>query len=279
MALVVGSQGDRVIKLQQRLNIKADGYYGSKTKEAVRNWQRANKLPVTGVVELDMWDRLFDQVPDVEPQSVVEATIKPIAPPQDPLDGLSVRVPKEVIAELRKIMIKVGADTTLKLAHFLAQCAHESGDFKVLVENLNYSATRLQQVFAKYFPGDLEQSYAHKPEKIASRVYADRMGNGDEASQDGWKYRGRGFIQLTGKSNYKAFSDFIGEDCVANPDLVATKYPLASAGFFFQRNKIWDLCKDRSDQSVAAVTKKVNGGTNGLDDRIKNFKSFNDILG
>jgi len=278
MALVVGSQGSEVIRLQQRLDIKADGYYGSKTKAAVRNWQRANKLPVTGIVERDMWDRLFDNVPDVEPPNVEAAIVQP-QPPQDPLDGLSVRVPKEVIAELRKIMIKVGADTNLKLAHFLAQCAHESGDFKVLVENLNYSATRLQQVFPKYFPGDLEQSYANKPEKIASRVYASRMGNGDEASGDGWKYRGRGFIQLTGKSNYQAFSDFIGEDCVANPDLVATKYPLASAGFFFQRNKIWDLCKDQSDQSVAAVTKKVNGGTNGLDDRIKNFKSFNELLG
>lgn len=277
MALVEGSQGARVVALQQRLDIKADGYYGSKTKAAVRTWQKLNGLPVTGVVDNTTWGRLFDKIPDVEIPKPEDT--KPLVVESDPLDGLLIRVPAEVVAELKRIMVKIGADTNLKLAHFLAQCAHESGDFQLTTENLNYSAARLLQVFPKYFPDGLEKTYGNKPEKIASRVYASRMGNGDEASGDGWKYRGRGFIQLIGKSNYKAFSDFIGEDCVTNPDLVATKYPLASAGFFFQKNKVWDLCLDRNDQTVAAVTKKVNGGLNGLNERIKNFKSFNSILG
>jgi putative chitinase len=105
------------------------------------------------------------------------------------------------------------------------------------------------------------------------------MGNGDEASGEGYKFRGRGYIQLTGKDNYKAFSDFIGEDCVANPDLVATKYPLTSAAFFFHKNKLWDICdKGHSHDVVTAVTKRVNGGTIGLDDRIKHFEEYNNLL-
>ena len=105
------------------------------------------------------------------------------------------------------------------------------------------------------------------------------MGNGDEASREGWKFRGRGYIQLTGKANYEKFTKFIGEDCIANPDLVATKYPLASAAFFFDSNKLWSLCdKGASDAAVTAVTKRVNGGTIGLEDRIKKFKKFYDIL-
>ena len=105
------------------------------------------------------------------------------------------------------------------------------------------------------------------------------MGNGNEASGEGWKFRGRGYIQLTGKGNYSKFTQFIGEDCVANPDLVATKYPLASAAFFFDINKLWSLCdKGTTDTDVAAVTKRVNGGTNGLSDRIKHFKEFYNLL-
>jgi putative chitinase len=105
------------------------------------------------------------------------------------------------------------------------------------------------------------------------------MGNGDEASGDGFKFRGRGFIQLTGKYNYKEFSDFIGEDCVANPDLVATKYPLTSAAFFFNKNGLWSICdKGSTDDVVTMVTKRVNGGTHGLADRLAKFKVYNDLL-
>jgi len=114
---------------------------------------------------------------------------------------------------------------------------------------------------------------------IASRVYANRMGNGDETSKDGWKFRGRGYLQLTGKSNYVAFTKFIGEDCVSNPDLVATKYTLASAVFFFNNNKLWPIC-DRgfSRQVVEEVTKRVNGGLIGIDDRWKHFQEFYNLL-
>jgi putative chitinase len=135
------------------------------------------------------------------------------------------------------------------------------------------------KVFPKYFPGNLAESYAKNPEKIASRVYGGRMGNGDETTKEGFKFRGRGYIQLTGKSNYTNFTKFIGEDCVVNPDLVSTKYPLASAAFFFNNNKLWEICdKGTDDATVTAVTKRVNGGTIGLADRIKHFKHFYQAL-
>ena len=159
--------------------------------------------------------------------------------------------------------------TPERAAHFFAQTAHETGEYKLFSENLNYSATGLQGVFGKYFPGTLEESYARQPEKIANRVYADRMGNGNEASGDGWKYRGRGALQLTGKSNYKAFADYLGKpEIMDNPDLVASTYAFESAMFFFDRNKLWSICDQGvNDASILALTKRINGGTNGLDHR------------
>ncbi len=164
---------------------------------------------------------------------------------------------------------------SLRLAHFLAQCSHESEDFTVVYEDLDYSAEALMATFPSYFPGQLSASYARNPAKIGARVYANRMGNGDEASGDGYTFRGRGYIQLTGKSNYASFGKFTGEDTVANPDLVATQYPLASAGFFFNENNIWTVCDDgSSDTVITAVTRKVNGGTNGLADRTNLFNEY-----
>jgi putative chitinase len=159
--------------------------------------------------------------------------------------------------------------TPVRAAHFFAQTAHETGEYKLFAENLNYSAKGLQGVFGKYFPGNLEESYARQPEKIANRVYASRMGNGDEASGDGWKYRGRGALQLTGKSNYKAFADYLGKpEIMDNPDLVATTYAFESAMFFFDRNKLWSICdKGVNDAAILELTKRINGGTNGLDHR------------
>jgi len=143
------------------------------------------------------------------------------------LEKLKGHVPDSVIAQIPDTAAKFNITTPLRLAHFLAQCAHESGNFKSISENLNYSADGLKKIFPKYFPGTLSESYARNPEKIASRVYGGRMGNGDETTKEGFKFRGRGFIQLTGKQNYTNFTKFIGEDCVANPDLVASKYPFA----------------------------------------------------
>ena len=194
------------------------------------------------------------------------------------LNRLKGHVPDTVIAQIPEVMQKFGIDTPTELAHFLAQCGHESGGFRVVNENLNYSAKGLQGIFKKYFPTPvLAEQYQRKPEKIANRVYASRMGNGDEASGEGFKFRGRGFIQLTGKSNYTAFGKAIGVDIVANPDLVATKYPLLSAAWFFSKNCL-SKCKDASDASVLAVTKCVNGGTIGLADRQKHFKEYYHLL-
>ena len=195
------------------------------------------------------------------------------------LEKLKGHVPDAVIAQIPDTAAKFNITTNLRLAHFLAQCGHESGGFKAINENLNYGAKGLLGVFPKYFNAATAAQYERKPEMIASKVYANRMGNGDEASKEGWKFRGRGYIQLTGKSNYTNFTKFIGEDCVANPDLVATKYPLASAAFFFNSNKLWEICdKGADDATVTAVTKRVNGGTIGLPDRIKHFKEYYSLL-
>jgi putative chitinase len=167
--------------------------------------------------------------------------------------------------------------TPVRAAHFFAQTAHETGGFKAFSENLNYSSQGLQGIFGKYFPGNLEESYARQPEKIANRVYASRMGNGDEASGDGWKYRGRGALQLTGKSNYEAFSKYLNKpEIMTTPDLVATTYAFESAMFFFDRNKLWDICDKGVDKNtILALTKRINGGTHGLADREeKTFKYY-----
>ena len=166
--------------------------------------------------------------------------------------------------------------TPERAAHFFAQTGHETGDFKVYNENLNYSAQGLQGIFGKYFPGNLEESYARQPEKIANRVYASRMGNGDEKSGDGWKFRGRGAIQLTGKDNYTQFSKHINKpEILTNPDLVSTEYSFESALFFFDKNKLWSICDQGvNDAAILALTKRVNGGTHGLADRQAKTKKF-----
>ena len=160
--------------------------------------------------------------------------------------------------------------TPERAAHFFAQTAHESGGFKAFSENLNYGAAGLTGIFKKYFPtNEKALLYERKPEKIANLVYASRMGNGDEASGDGFKFRGRGALQLTGKDNYKVFSEYLKKpEIMTNPDLVATEYAFESAIFFFDRNKLWDICdKGVNKDTILALTKRINGGTHGLADR------------
>jgi len=170
-------------------------------------------------------------------------------------------------------------NSNVRLAHFLSQVAHESGNFKIVEENLRYSANRLRVIFPKYFKTLEEaQRYAMNPVAIGSRVYANRMGNGDEASMEGFKFRGRGYLQLTGKSNYKIFSDYVGEDCVQVPDLVATKYPMDSALWFFDRNKLWTICDKADPNAVLTLTRRINGGTHGIADRQAKFKTFMSLL-
>lgn len=164
-----------------------------------------------------------------------------------------------------------------RAAHFFAQTAHESGGFKAFSENLNYGAKGLTGIFRKYFPTDaLARQYERQPMKIANRVYANRMGNGDEASGDGWKFRGRGALQLTGKSNYQAFADYINRpDVMDNPDLVAGELCFESALWFFDRNKLWSICDQGiNDAAIVQLTKRINGGTHGLDDRRMKTKKY-----
>lgn len=181
---------------------------------------------------------------------------------------------------LTKLSEILGVVSPEKFAHFMGQCDHESGSFNADTENLNYGAPGLMTIFKKYFPTSaLANMYARQPEKIANKVYANRMGNGSEASGEGWKFRGRGAIQLTGKANYQAFSDFIKDPSIMEtPELVATKYYFESAIFFFTRNKLWSLCGTVDEASITAVTKRVNGGTNGLQDRIIKTKNYYSIL-
>lgn len=180
------------------------------------------------------------------------------------------------ISFISTVLPKYGIDTPLLQAHFLAQVAHESGGLQFTEENLNYSVQGLRSVFRKYFPTiDIANEYARQPKKIANRVYANRMGNGSEASGDGYKFRGRGLIQLTGKDNYQKFSLDSGIDVVTNPDLLLQpEWALTSACWFWNKNK---LNKYADQDDMIMVTKKINGGTHGLNDRLQYLQSFKQI--
>jgi len=272
MLLKNGSKGDDVKKLQEKLGLVADGAFGPGTEAKVKAWQAANGLTADGVVGDGTWAKMFGSAPVAAAPGVIPASAFK-------LEALRGHIPDAVIAQIPDTAAKFGITNVLRLAHFLSQCGHESGNFKAVSENLNYTAAGLKNIFPRYFPGNLNESYARQPEKIASRVYGSRMGNGDEASKEGYKFRGRGYIQLTGKSNYTAFDKFVEDDILANPELVATKYPLMSAAFFFNSNNLWTICDRGADvATVTAVTKRVNGGILGLEDRIKHFKEFYSLL-
>jgi len=196
------------------------------------------------------------------------------------INKLKGHIPDAVIAMLPDTMAKFELNTPLRLAHFLAQAGHESGGFKAVNENLNYGAKGLLGIFKKYFPTPEKAAlYERKPEKIANLVYGGRMGNGAEATGEGYKFRGRGYIQLTGKDNYKAFDAVVEENLLESPDLVATKYPLLSAAWFFHKNGLHKIADGgATDAVVTSVTKRVNGGTIGLPDRIKHFKEYYSLL-
>lgn len=270
MLLKNGSKGDDVKKLQEKLGLSADGNFGPGTEAKVKAWQAANGMTADGIVGPGTWAKMFGG----------ENTAKIDIPPSNfKLSALKGHIPDSVIAQIPDTAAKFGITNTLRLAHFLSQCGHESGGFRTVNENLNYSADGLKAIFGKYFPGNLNESYARQPEKIANRVYSSRMGNGDEKSGEGWKYRGRGYIQLTGKSNYTAFDKTVDDDILGNPDLVSTKYPLASAAFFFNNNGLWAICdKGASEDVVKQVTRRVNGGEIGLADRLKHFKEYYQLL-
>jgi len=283
-----GSSGPDVTNLQQKLKDLGfdpngvDGNFGPGTRDAVIAFQQSKGLQADGITgpetlaALQLGDGAADAGAAGSANTDTASSANTNAAGALNLAGLAGKLPASVVAQIPETAAKFAITTNLRLAHFLAQCALESTGFTATVENLNYRAARLVQVFSKYFRGVDPAAYASNSAKIANRVYANRMGNGSEASGDGFKFRGRGYIQLTGKNNYTSFSTFVGEDCVANPDLVATKYPLASAAFYFNSNNIWAICdRGADDATVTRVSIAVNGSPpHAVPERLQNFKVF-----
>lgn len=198
-------------------------------------------------------------------------------------DKLKELIPKNKYAPqwskaLNLILPDYEINSTLRIAAFLAQCIHESGGFIFLTENLNYKAESLMRVWPRHFPTlEIAKSYERNPQKIANKAYANRMGNGDENSGDGWRYCGRGLIQLTGKSNYQAFADSIETPLQDIPEYLQTfEGAVQSACWFWETNNL-NVLADKKD--ILGLTKKINGGTIGLDDRIKHYEHALHVLG
>ena len=287
-----GSRGDDVTQLQQALNklgynLDVDGIFGKGCYDAVMDFQTKQNLGADGVAGNDTWNAINAAVSSSTPAQ------SPAGESQKPIEG-DVLVSKEDLAKilpkattenidkyfeaLNKGMVQYGINTPLRMAHFIAQLAHESANFRAKSENLNYSAKALRGVFGKYFPTEeLAEEYARQPEKIANRVYGARMDNGDESSGEGWKFRGRGLIQLTGKANYSACGNAIGINLVEQPDVVAEDPNVAvlAAGWFWNSKK---LNKYADQDDVLTVTKRINGGTHGLDDRKAHLAKAKQVL-
>jgi putative chitinase len=279
MLLKRGDNNEQVKQLQTKLGLEPIGNFGPKTEEAVKAFQLKNGLTADGIVGDGTWKKIMGEAavaptptPIVSTPIVNSGALK--------LEKLKGHIPDSVIAMIPETAAKFDINSPLRLAHFLAQCGHESGGFRVAAENLNYSAKGLNGIFKKYFPTlDSALAYERKPEKIANKVYASRMGNGAEGSGDGFKFRGRGFIQLTGRDNYTAFGKSIGVDIANNPDLVGTEYKLLSAAWFWSKNGLNKLADGgATDQVVTSITKRVNGGTIGLADRVKHFNEYYKLL-
>ena len=278
MLLKKGDNNEQVKQLQTKLGIDPIGNFGPKTEEAVKAFQLKNGLTPDGVVGDGTWNKIMEIS---SPSPAAAPTPAPVTSTGGlKLDKLKGHIPDAVIAMIPDTAAKFGINTPLRLAHFLAQCGHESGGFRLTQENLNYSAKGLNGIFKKYFPTEaVAAPYNRNPQKIANKVYSNRMGNGTEASGDGYKFRGRGYIQLTGKDNYTAFGKSIGVDMTINPDLVASQYALLSAAWFFTKNNLHKMADGgATDSVVTSITKRVNGGTIGLADRIKHFKEYYHLL-
>jgi putative chitinase len=276
MLLKKGDNNENVKLMQEKLGISpAVTNFGPKTEEAVKAFQKKNGLTADGIVGDSTWAKIMGgSVPTPAPSTPIVSS-GPLK-----LEKLKGHIPDAVITMIPDTAAKFQINTPLRLAHFLAQCGHESGGFRATQENLNYSAKGLNGIFKKYFPTlDSALPYERKPEKIANKVYANRMANGSEASGDGYRFRGRGYIQLTGKDNYTQFGKAIGEDILSNPDVVSGKYALLSAAWFWSKNGLNNLSDGgANDAVVTTITKRVNGGTIGLPDRIKHFKEYYSLL-
>ena len=186
--------------------------------------------------------------------------------------------PASLLSALEEVLPRYEIDTPERLSAFLAQCAHESGDFTVLEENLNYSAKGLAATWPKRFPSEAAAApYNRNPEAIANKVYADRMGNGPESSGDGWKHRGRGAIQLTGKSNYQAFANDLGFQSIDDAILYlqTLQGAIESAAWFWWKNNLNPIA-DNGDMKT--LTHKINGGELGLAERVAHFNHNQQVL-
>jgi putative chitinase len=179
---------------------------------------------------------------------------------------------------LSQLLPDYGINTPQRIAAFIAQCAHESGNFVFLKENLNYRAESLMRTWPRHFPTmEIAQQYARQPEKIANRAYANRMGNGDEASGDGWRFLGRGLIQLTGKENYSWFAASLGISVEEAAEYLQTFEGAAQSACWFWETNNLNQWADKGD--ILTLTKRINGGTIGLEDRIKHYEHALHVLG
>jgi putative chitinase len=275
MLLKVGSKGDDVKKLQAKLGLAADGNFGPGTEAKVKAWQAANGLGADGLVGDGTWSKMF--AGSAPAPTAPAAPVAAVAPSDFKLANLKGHIPDSVIAQIPDTAARFGITTPLRLAHLLSQASHESGHFKAVIENLNYSADGLKKIFPKYFPGNLNESYARNPQKIANKVYGNRMGNGDEASGDGYRYCGRGLIQLTGKDNYTAFAESIETPVEELPEYLSTfEGAVQSACWFWETNNL-NQYADSGD--ILTMTKRINGGTIGLEDRKKHYAHALHVLG
>jgi putative chitinase len=268
-----GSSGNDVVRIQNILGLTPDGVFGPMTEREVNKWKLSKGLPTNGVIDSAAWNIMF-------PTSTTNSVN---------LDRLKGHIPDKVLLEIPLVIEKFKINTSSRMAHFLGQCSHESGGFTLVVENMNYSASQLAKTWPKRFsvdhtklpliPNELARRIERNPQLIANTVYSNRMGNGSPETNEGFNFRGRGYIQLTGKSNYTAFNGFVEEDVIKNPNLVSIKYPLLSAGWFFHTNRI-NHVSDRgvNNSVISQVTEIINGGQIHIQDRINRTNMFHNLL-
>jgi predicted chitinase/peptidoglycan hydrolase-like protein with peptidoglycan-binding domain len=285
-----GSRGDAVAELQRAVGaLPADGVFGPATEAKLRQFQRLHALVADGIAGPATWEAIDDPPPLAAGDATIVATLTEPgaaagaaiaaggagAVSLDMLAAVAPRAPRalleSLVAPMSAACTRFGIDTPLRKAAFLSQCAHESGGFTRREENLSYRAERLMQVWPKRFPTiDVARRFARMPERLANNVYGGRMGNGDAASGDGWRFRGRGFKQLTGRSNYTAFAAAIGKTLDEVTDYALTdEGACLSAAWFWASNKLNGLA-DKKD--IRTLTERINGGLNGLAEREALFK-------